>query len=227
MSRKSAPATVEAYLAALPEDRRQAISSVRAAIRKALPKGYVEGIQYGMIGYYVPHALYPSGYHCDSRQPLPFASLASQKSHMAIYLFCTYLDEAQATWFRKAWLATGKRLDMGKSCVRFKRIDDVPLEVVAEAIRRVPVKAFIEQYERRVPAARATREKAAAATAKRETPSVKAGAASTGAASNKKKKKKKATATAQSSSNRPAKASSSSRTATTQRRKKTGSRKTR
>ena len=157
---KTAPASVDAYLAALPEDRRAALSAVRAAIVKALPKGYAEGIQYGMIGYHVPHSIYPAGYHCDPKQPLPFASLASQKSHMALYLFCTYLDEAQATWFRDAWTAAGKRLDMGKSCVRFKRLEDVPLEVVSEAIRRVPVKAFIERYEQSVPAARKAREKA-------------------------------------------------------------------
>lgn len=161
MSTRPAAATVEAYLAALPEARRVALSAVRAAIRRALPKGYAEGIQYGMIGWFVPHSIYPAGYHCDPKQPLPFASLASQKSHLAIYLFCTYLDDAQSKWFREAWLATGKRLDMGKSCVRFKRIEDVPLDVVAEAIRRVPVKAFIDFYERSVPAAKASSEKAA------------------------------------------------------------------
>jgi hypothetical protein len=164
---KTSPASVAAYLAALPEDRRKALSAVRAAIRKALPKGYAEGIQYGMIGWFVPHSIYPAGYHCDATQPLPFASLASQKSHMALYLFCTYLDEGQAGWFRDAWAATGKRLDMGKSCVRFKRLEDVPLDVVAEAIRRVPVKAFIECYERSVPAARKAREKTRGAAATR------------------------------------------------------------
>lgn len=95
MSTRPAAATVEAYLAALPEARRAALSAVRAAIRRALPKGYAEGIQYGMIGWFVPHSIYPAGYHCDPKQPLPFASLASQKSHLAIYLFCTYLDDAQ------------------------------------------------------------------------------------------------------------------------------------
>lgn len=157
--KKPTPASVDAYLAALPEDRRAALSAVRAAIVKALPEGYAEGIQYGMIGYHVPHSIYPAGYHSDPKQPLPFASLASQKSHLALHLFCTYLDETQATWFREAWTATGKRLDMGKSCVRFKRLEDVPLDVVSEAIRRVPVKAFIERYEQSVPAARAARGK--------------------------------------------------------------------
>ncbi|MGA1045292.1 MAG: DUF1801 domain-containing protein [Phycisphaerales bacterium] len=157
---KTTPASVDAYLAALPEDRRAALSAVRAAIDSNLDPKFQEGMQYGMIGWSVPHSIYPAGYHCDPKQPLPFASLASQKSHMALYLFCTYLDEGQARWFRDAWTATGKRLDMGKSCVRFKRLEDVPLEVVSEAIRRVPVKAFIEQYEQSVPAARKAREKA-------------------------------------------------------------------
>ncbi len=116
-----------------------------------------------MIGWFVPHSIYPAGYHCDPKQPLPFASIASQKNHLAIYLFCTYLDATDADRFRAAWLATGKKLDMGKSCVRFRRIEDVPLDVVADAVRRMPVKAFIEQYERAVPAARASRSASARA----------------------------------------------------------------
>ncbi len=142
-----AQTTVAAYLASLPEDRRQAIEAVRKVIRKNLPKGYEEGIQYGMIGYYVPHSVYPDGYHCDPRQPLPFASLASQKNHMAIYLMCIYGMPEQRAWFEKAWKATGRKLDMGKSCVRFKKLDDVALDVVGEAVRRVPVKAFVAHYE--------------------------------------------------------------------------------
>jgi len=141
------PSTIAEYLASLPDDRRKAIEAVRKTIKKNLPKGYAEGIQYGMIGYFVPHSIYPDGYHCDPSQPLPFASLASQKNHMAIYLMSVYSDEAQKDWFVKAWKATGKKLDMGKSCVRFKKIEDVPLDVLGEAIKRVPVKAYIEQYE--------------------------------------------------------------------------------
>lgn len=139
--------TVEQYVSALPEDRREAIQAIRKTILKNLPKGYEEGMQYGMIGYYVPHSIYPDGYHCDPKQPLPFASVASQKNHMALYLMCTYIDQEQDGWFRKAWEATGKKLDMGKSCVRFKRIEDVPLSVVGQAVKRVPVKKFIEFYE--------------------------------------------------------------------------------
>ena len=120
--------TVEEYLAALPEDRREAVQAVRKVILKNLGKGYEEGMQYGMIGYYVPHSVYPDGYHCDPKQPLPFAGLASQKNHMAIYLMCIYGIEEQERWFREAWARTGKKLDMGKSCVRFKKLEDLPLD---------------------------------------------------------------------------------------------------
>ena len=131
----------------MPEDRREALEAVRQAILKNLPKGYEEGMQYGMIGYFVPHSVYPPGYHCDPKQPLPFAGLASQKNHMAIHLMCVYADREHEAWFRKAWAKTGKKLDMGKSCVRFKKIDDVPLQVIGQAVKRVPTKKFIEHYE--------------------------------------------------------------------------------
>ena len=139
--------TVDQYLAELPDDRREALQAVRAVVLKNLPKGYEEGMQYGMIGYFVPHSVYPPGYHCDPKQPLPFAGLASQKNHMSIHLMCIYGDEEQQAWFREAWAASGKKLDMGKSCVRFKKLDDVPLKVIGEAIRRVPAKKFIDHYE--------------------------------------------------------------------------------
>ena len=146
---KSKASTVQQYLAELPEDRREALQAVRLAILKNLPKGYEEGMQYGMIGYFVPHSLYPAGYHCDPKQPLPFAGLASQKNHMSIHLMGIYSDREHEAWFREAWAKTGKTLDMGKSCVRFKTIDDVPLRVIGQAIKRVPVKKFVKHYERR------------------------------------------------------------------------------
>lgn len=148
----SKAATVEEYLAELPDDRRPAIEALRKVIRKNLPKGYEEGMQYGMIGYYVPHRVYPAGYHCDPKQPVPFASIASQKNHIGIYLMCIYGDERHRAWFTKAWTATGRKLDMGKGCVRVKKLEDVPLEVLGEAIARVPVKEFIAHYETMVPA---------------------------------------------------------------------------
>lgn len=139
--------TVREYLAELPEDRRVAIQAVRQVILKNLDKGYEEGMQYGMIGYYVPHKLYPAGYHCDSKQPLPFAGLASQKNHMAVYLMCIYGSREQEEWFRKEWAKTGKKLDMGKSCIRFRKLEDLPLDVIGKVIARVPLKEYIGYYE--------------------------------------------------------------------------------
>ncbi|MCC6130446.1 MAG: DUF1801 domain-containing protein, partial [Acidobacteria bacterium] len=122
--------TVDEYLASLPEDRRAALAAVRDVIRKNLDPSYEEGMQYGMIGYYVPHSVYPAGYHCDPKQPLPFAGLASQKGHMSLYLMCVYGDSEQEKWFREEWAKTGKKLDMGKSCVRFKKVEDLALGVI-------------------------------------------------------------------------------------------------
>jgi hypothetical protein len=104
-------------------------------------------MQYGMIGYYVPHKIFPPGYHCDPKQPLPFAGLASQKNHMAVYLMCVYGSKEQAEMFRKDWAKTGKKLDMGKSCIRFKKLEDLPLDVIGKAIARVPAKKYIAAYE--------------------------------------------------------------------------------
>jgi hypothetical protein len=100
-----------------------------------------------MIGYYVPHRVYPAGYHCDPKQPLPFAGLPSQKNYMSLYLMCTYGSTEHAKWFREAWAKTGKKLDMGKSCVRFRKVEDLPLDVIGEAIRRVPAKEYIAHIE--------------------------------------------------------------------------------
>jgi hypothetical protein len=144
---QSKAATVQQYLAELPADRRAAVEAVRAEIIKNLDAQYEEGIQYGMIGYYVPHSVYPAGYHCDPKQPLPFAGIASQKNAVSIYLMGTYMLPGEDAWLRAAWEKTGKKLDMGKSCIRFKNVEDVPLAVVGEAIRRMPAKQYIAQYE--------------------------------------------------------------------------------
>jgi hypothetical protein len=147
---QSQATTVDAYLAELPEERREAISAIRGVILKNLPRGYEEGMQWGMIGYYVPHSLYPAGYHCQPEEPLPVASLASQKNHMAFYGLGLYIDEEQARWFVEEWKKAGKKLDMGKSCVRFKTLDDVAVDVIGRAIKRLPVEQYIEQYERQL-----------------------------------------------------------------------------
>ena len=148
------PTTVKQYLDGLPEERRKALRKVRAAVNRGLPKGYKEGLQYGMIGWFVPHRLYPDGYHCDPKQPVPFVGLGSQKNYMSLYLMCVYGDPKQRTWFEKAWAKTGKKLDMGKSCVRFKKIEDLPLDLVSETVARVPVDAFLATYEAAIPASK-------------------------------------------------------------------------
>ncbi len=144
---QSKATTVDAYLAELPPDRRAALEAVRRVIRRNLDKQYVENMSYGMIAYCVPHRVYPQGYHCNPKQALPFAALASQKNYMSVYL-CTYMSPTEEAWFRSAWKKTGKKLDMGKSCIRFKTLDDLALDVIGEAIRRVPAKTFIELYEK-------------------------------------------------------------------------------
>jgi hypothetical protein len=139
--------TIDAYMKGLPEDRRAALEALRKVINKNIDKKFEEGMQYGMPAWYVPHSIYPAGYHCDPKQPLPFASIASQKNHMAMYLFCIYMVPGSAEQFAKDWKATGKKLDMGKACIRFKKIEDVPLDVVGNAIKRATLKQFLEFYE--------------------------------------------------------------------------------
>ena len=140
---QSDAATVDAYLSELPEDRREAIAAIRAVILDHLPEGFEEGMQFGMIGYYVPLERFPDTYN---GQALSVAGLASQKRHMSLYLMGVYGgDDA---WFRERWLATGRKLDMGKSCVRFGRLEDVALDVVGEAIERTSVDDLIAAHER-------------------------------------------------------------------------------
>jgi len=151
---KSGAKTVSEYLASLPADRRAAISAVRDVVRKNLDRDYEEGIQYGMIGWYVPHSLFPAGYHTDPKQPLPFAALASQKNHMALYMMGVYCgcaegkdgETADVKWFKTQWAKTGKKLDMGKACLRFKKLDDLALDVVGAAIKRIPAKVYVKRY---------------------------------------------------------------------------------
>jgi hypothetical protein len=166
------PTTPKQYLDSLPPERRTAISKLRAEINRNLPKGYKEGIQYGMLAWFVPHSRYPEGYHCNPKEPLPFASLASQKNHMGIYLFCIYGDPKLSAWFQKEWKKTGKKLDMGKSCVRSKNIEVVPEGLVGEAVSRIPMDAFMARHEQALPASvkkkRAAKKKAAGKKAAKE-----------------------------------------------------------
>ena len=153
---QSKATTVKEYLQSLPDDRRHAVEAVRKVILANLDSDYAEGMSYGVIGYFVPHKVFPAGYHCDPKQPLPFAGLASQKNYLSLYLMGVYcgcaegpdaVETAHARWFREAWAKTGKKLDMGKACVRFRKVEDLALDVIGEAIRRLPAKVYIAQYQ--------------------------------------------------------------------------------
>ncbi len=148
---KSHATTIEEYLASLPEERRIAIQAVRKVIKKNIDKDFKEGIQSGVLAYVLPHSKYPHGYHCDPKQPLPFAGIASQKNHIGLYLFCVYMNPGEVTRFRKEWLAAGKKLNMGKSCVRVKRLDDIALDALAGTFKRVTAKKFVATYEASLP----------------------------------------------------------------------------
>ncbi len=142
---RSGAVAVDDYLAELPEARRADLAVVRRLVLDNLPDGFEEVMQYGMISYVVPLERYPDTYN---GQPLALASLANQKRHMAIYLLGVYGDEGTRQWLRERWAASGKKLDMGKSCLRFTELDDLALDVLGEAIARLPLDEFIALYER-------------------------------------------------------------------------------
>jgi len=143
---KSKATTVKAYLASLPADRRAGIEAVRSVIRRNLDTHYEESMLYGMIGYAVPHRVWPLGYHCDPSKPLMMAALSSQKNKLTVYLMSVYSDKKERAWFQKAWAKTGKKLDMGGCCIRFTKAEDAALDVIGEAIRRTPAKAYVDSY---------------------------------------------------------------------------------
>ena len=143
---QSSAKTVQEYIRNLPADRRQAISVVRNVIKKNLPKGYKE-VMDGMIVYIVPLSLYPDGYLGDKKTPLPYAGLASQKNHMAVYLMNIYGNRNVEKWFLYEYKKSGKKMDIGKCCVRFKKLEDLPLDLIGEAIACTPAKKFIHMYE--------------------------------------------------------------------------------
>jgi hypothetical protein len=145
--------TVEEYLDTLTDDRRATISALRNTILENLPEGYQEGIQHGCISYFVPHSLCPDGYHCDPKQPVPFAGLSGTKAKLRLDMFCLYVDRAAKERFVTAWKKGGRKLDMGASCVRFKKLEDVDLDLVGQTIASIPVSDFLERYEAVVPAA--------------------------------------------------------------------------
>ena len=139
--------TVAQYLAALPADRRAALSAVRKVINENLPDGYEEGMQFGMIGWYVPLSLYPAGYGENPKVPLSFVALASQKSGMVLHFLCFYGHPTLSTWFTSEYKKSGKKLDMGKGCVRFKSLEDLALDVVGRTVARVSVEEHMANYQ--------------------------------------------------------------------------------
>jgi Domain of unknown function (DU1801) len=144
--------TPDEYIAGLPEDRKLAISNLRKVIKKNLPKGFKETIGYGHLGWVVPHETYPPGYHCDPKQPLPFLGIASQKNFIALYSMSIYSLPEQLEWFHTEWPKhTSRKLDMGKSCIRFKKLDDIPLKLIGELASQVTPQEWVEIYERSKP----------------------------------------------------------------------------
>ena len=140
--------TVTEYLNALPVERREVLQTVRAALKPYWPKDIKEQVQYGMIGYVVPLSVYPAGYLDDPKQPLPFAALAAQKNYYSLYLITIYQDPSALKQLRDGYVKKGMKLDVGKSCLRFKSLADVDLELIGQIIKKMSVKKYIENYEK-------------------------------------------------------------------------------
>ncbi|WP_242875595.1 DUF1801 domain-containing protein [Anaerobium acetethylicum] len=146
------PMTPEDYISRQPEERRAALTELRQAILENLPKGFQEVMQYGMIGYAVPHALFPEGYHANPGEPLPFMGLANQKGYIAIYHMGLYADKPLTEWFEKSYEALGiGKLDMGKSCIRLKKMSRIPKELIGELCTKMTVEEYIEIYRKSRP----------------------------------------------------------------------------
>ena len=139
------------YLAKLPDDRRKALSKLRSTIKNNLPNGFKETMSYGMIGYVVPKTIYPDGYHCDPKLPLPFMNIASQKNFVALYHSGIYADPKLLKWFQTEYPKHSKsKLDMGKSCIRFKKLEDIPYDLIGELVRKINSDEWIQIYEHNI-----------------------------------------------------------------------------
>lgn len=140
--------TPDDYVASLPAERQEAFQKLRSVLTHKLPDGFEEVIQYGMISYVVPHSLYPKGYHCNTQLPLPFISVASQKNFIALYHMGIYADKNMYDWFTDTYSKVSKqKLDMGKSCIRFKKMEQIPFELIGELAQRMSVDDWIKRYE--------------------------------------------------------------------------------
>ncbi len=146
---QSKAATVDEYLAQLPDSRKKAVSELRKVIKKNLPNGFKEGMGYGMAGYSVPHSQYPAGYHCNPKLPLPFMGFASQKNFIALYSMALYCNPKLLEWFTTAYAKAGVgKLDMGKSCIRFKNPEKIPYKLIGELAAKVTAEEWIAMYEK-------------------------------------------------------------------------------
>jgi len=140
--------TISKYIEQIPEERKEPVEKLRQTVKKNLPKGFEEGILYKMIGFYVPHSVYPDGYHCDPQTPLPFINIASQKNFIALYHSGMYAKKELLDWFVSEYPKHCKyKLDMGKSCVRFKKIEDIPYDLIAELCQKMTAEEWISIYE--------------------------------------------------------------------------------
>ena len=141
-------ATPQEYIASLPDDRKLPMTELRAEIKKNLPKGFEETMAGGMLNFLVPHSIYPAGYHCDPKSPLPFISVASQKNFVAVYHMGIYANPELLKWFTDEFPRHSKaKLDMGKSCIRFKKMDQIPFKLIGELATKITVQDWIELYE--------------------------------------------------------------------------------
>ena len=140
--------TPEEYLEKIPEDRRTSVSKLRNVVLDNLPEGFEEQISYGMLGYVVPHSIYPDGYYCTPHLPLPFMAIASQKNFISLYHMGFYANSDLFAWFQTEYPKHCKyKMDMGKGCVRFKKLDDIPYVLIAELTKKLTLKEWISQYE--------------------------------------------------------------------------------
>ena len=141
--------TAEQYMAELPADRKKAMTELRKVIKKNIPDGFKEGMGYGMLGYVVPHSKYPTGYHCNPKDPLPFMGFASQKNFIAVYHMGVYADPRLYKWFADEYVKAGVgKLDMGKSCIRFKNPEKIPFKLIGELASKITPDQWIAMYEK-------------------------------------------------------------------------------
>ncbi len=141
----------EEYISQLPEERKESVVKLRKTVKDNLPAGFQEVMSYGMIGYVIPHSIYPSGYHVDPKLPVPFISLASQKNYIALYHMGVYIFPEISTWFKDEYPKYVRtKLDMAKSCIRFKKMDEIPYELIAELCRKISIEDYLKKYEENI-----------------------------------------------------------------------------